>query len=71
LRYNAQYGAYLRQRYENANFSVLTPAFMHNNRLSLKASIDFDGQDKFDFLFSFEENSDDGTLKIYSEEEIQ
>ena len=71
LRSNAQYGAFLRQRYANANFSILPPAFMHNNKLSLRASIDFDGKDKLDLVFSFEKDTNHGTLKIYSETEVQ
>jgi hypothetical protein len=71
LRDNRQYGPFLRDRYKSAQFSISLPAFMHNNKLSLKAAIDVYGQDKMNLIFSFDEDSDDGTLKICSEKEIQ
>lgn len=68
LKYNAQYGAFLRRHYENANLTISPPMFMHNNMPSIRATIAFEGQDKLNYIFSFSLDSKDGTLKIYSEE---
>lgn len=68
---NPQYGEFLRDRYKMANFNVFEPLFLHKELWSLKASIDFDGHDQSNFIYSFSVDNRDGTLKIYSEEEVQ
>ena len=70
LKYNTQYGNFLRERYKNANLFITSMGFTHNNKLSLKASIVFDDQQKLDLIFTFSEEGSDGNLKIYSKEKI-
>jgi len=70
LRNNLQYGNFLQERYKSANFLITSGSLVHNNRLSLRASIVFDEQQKLDIIFTFVEERGSGRLKIYSEEEL-
>jgi ABC-type transporter MlaC component len=70
LKNNTQYGAFLRERYNGANFIINPEAYMQNNRLSLRASIVFSNQQKLNLTYTFARDANDGSLKIYSEEQF-
>lgn len=70
LRNNTQYGSFLRERYKDTTFLITSGVFTTNNLLSLRASIFFDDQHKTDFIFNFVSEGSNGSLKIYSEEEV-
>ena len=70
LKNNAQYGDFLRERYNGANFIITPGAFMRQNKIALRATIVFSDQQKLDLIYTFVVEGASGSLKIYSEEEL-
>jgi len=68
LRYNTQYGTFLKQKYEDAQFSIIGHRIIDAKRLALDAQIILNDQDILKTRFVLVQNN--GLLKIYSEEEI-
>ena len=70
LKNNASYGSFLKNYYKNAYLVITSDVFTRNDLLALRASIYFNAHDKSDFIFSFVYEGSNGSLKIYSEEEV-
>ena len=67
LRYNTQYGTFLKEKYEYAQFSIIGYRFIDNSKITFDVEIVFRDQNSFKREFVIVE--DMGFLKIYSEEE--
>ena len=70
LRNYAPYGSFLQNHYKDAYLVITSDIFIRKDLLSLRASIYSNAQDKTDFIFNFISEGSNGSLKIYSEEEI-
>ena len=68
LKYNTEYPAFLRKKYEYAQFSIIGHRFIDDRKLALDVQIHLNDQEKLISRFVFVE--DEGLLKISSEEDI-